>query len=243
MDPKNSTGTLEIIESILVDTTAAASLLAVTLLATGNSAHTLRDQVQRMGREPFEQERLQFFANRYGTAKRVRKVVYRDDPDAGQFSLAEVFEINGFLRRQPPMCVLNFPDSAVIDALRLPVNTPDAQMPSPLSLPHPCHIIHTFEVQSASLQPMAAPRLALESAGLRFSRRQKSLHKSWSMTLELSTLTGSVPPDQLAEHEKLVAQISRESAWSLNLPAGVTHPRPPHDFGQLPPPLRTCHPD
>jgi hypothetical protein len=233
MDSPGSNGTTEITESILVDTTGAASLLAVTVQSTGGSADALRHQVQSVGREKFEEERLQYFATRYVTAKRVRKVLYRDRPDVNEFTIAEVFEINGFFEKpKAGMCTFQLPGNAVIDALRLPAKAPDRQ--TPLFLPHPCHLIHTFEVHSSSLQPMAAPRLGLESACLRFNRRQKSLHKYWSMTLELSTLAGSVPPNQLGEHEKLVTQILQESAWSLTLPAGVTHLRPPHEFGQLP---------
>jgi hypothetical protein len=233
MHSSGSRGTSEITESILVDTTGAPSLLAVTVRATGSSADILRQQIERMGQEKFEQERLQYFANRYVTAKRIRKVLYRDRPKVNEFTIIEVFEINGFLKKpKAGMCTFQLPGNAILDTLRTVPKAEEQQ--KQLLLPHPSHLIHTFEVQSSSLQPMAAPRIGLESRCLRFNRRQKSLHKYWSMTFEFSTLASSIPPGQLGEHEELVARLSQESTWSLTLPAGVSHLRPPHEFGQLP---------
>ncbi|HKX63418.1 MAG TPA: hypothetical protein VJS65_16280, partial [Verrucomicrobiae bacterium] len=168
-------------------------------------------------------------------AKRQGKIRYRDQRDINELTIVEVFEINGFLKPDPQtgLCTFQLPGNAVIDALRLLVPPPDS--PTPVPLPHPGNLIHTFEVQAATLQPMAARRFALESPYLRFSRRQKSRHKYWSMTLELTTLGPEVPPHHRAAHEKLVAQISQESVWNLLLPAGIVHPRRPPDFGQLPP--------
>jgi hypothetical protein len=235
MDSECGTNTSEITESILLDTTTAASWLAVTVQATGASADALRQQLESPGREQFEQERLEYFAKRYASAKRQGKIRYRDQRDINELTIVEVFEINGFLKRDPKarLCTFQLPGNAVIDALKRPPPAPDS--PTPVPLPHPCDIIHTFEVQAATLQPMAAPRFALESAYLRFSRRQKSRHKYWSMTLNLTTLGPEVPPHHRAAHEKLVAQISQESVWNLLLPAGIVHPRRPPDFGQLPP--------
>jgi hypothetical protein len=235
MDSERGTNTSEITESILLDTTTAASWLAVTVQATGASADALRQQLESPGREQFEQARLEYFAKRYASAKRQGKIRYRDQPDINELTIVEVFEINGFLKRDPKarLCTFELPGNAVIDALRFPPPAPDS--PIPLPLLHPYDLIHTFEVQAATLQPMAAPRVALESPYLRFSRRQKSRHKYWSMTLNLTTLAPEVPPHHRAAHEKLVAQISQESVWHLLLPAGIVHPRRTSDFGHLPP--------
>ena len=228
----NQTGGYEIVESILLDTSGAPSLLAVTTRATGYRADALRQRLSAEGADPFAEERLQNCAKRYATAKRVGAVRHRDDREANELVMVEVFEISGFLGKhiEPNMCAFRLPGNLVTDALRLSGNSTVESR-----LPFPCNVTHTFEVHSTSLQPMAAPRLNINRPYLQFSRRQKSLHKYWSMTLSLSTLCEAVPPNLLAQHEKLVSQIAQESAWSLFMPVGVVHPRRPHDFGQLPP--------
>src|SRR5262245_30332580 len=82
----------EVTESILLDTAGGPSLLAVTVLATGQAASHLRDQFAGLGREKFEQERLDYFVRRYNAAKRLGRFQYRDDPTANEFVMVEVFE-------------------------------------------------------------------------------------------------------------------------------------------------------
>src|SRR5690349_1014995 len=101
MGAERSTSILEITESILLETSTLPSLLAVTVQATGASADKLRGHLESLGRERFEQERLQLFGRRYAFAKRAGKVHYRDQRDANVFNLAEIFEIQGFLKKQP----------------------------------------------------------------------------------------------------------------------------------------------
>ncbi len=231
---RSNSSTHEVAESILLDTAGGASLLAVTVRTTGEAASQLREQVARLGREKFEQERLDYFVKRYATAKRVGRLQHRDDPESNEFVMVEVFEVQGFLAKhsEPNLVTFSLPRTLVVEALKLP---PKMEGPLRVALPYPCSVTHTFEVQSPSLQPMAAPRLNLRRPYLEFSRRQKSVFKYWSVTLNLSTLSDAVPPNLVGAHGKLVEQISQESTWTLSMPRGVARPRQPHDFGRLPP--------
>lgn len=228
-----SANMFEVTESLLLDTTGAPSLLASTLRVTGIHADDYRQQIETGGVDRLAQERLKTFTSRYGNAKRVGSLKHHDNRSANEFLLAEVFEVNGFLaaHAQPELCVFRLPVSLVMEVLRLPERQ---SRRTPFALPHPCNIVHTFEIETASLQPMAAPRRSLESSYLQFNRRQKSLHKYWSMTLNLTTLTDAVPATQYSDHEKLVEQIWRESAWEISVPIGVSRPRQRSGFGELP---------
>lgn len=234
--PKNSTasGIFELTESILLDTTGGPSLLGVVVRATGSHAEALRLRLERSGLETLATERLQLHANRFTTAKRNGPLQYRDDRDSNQFCLAEVYEINGFLGRDqnPGKSSLFLPVNLVVDALRLPEKTPRQ---SPFALPYPLRIIHTIEIESASLQPMAVPRRSFESEYFQFSRRDKSLYRSWSMVLELTTLSDAVPAEDFADHEKLVKQVWRETLIGFSVPVGISRPFRRSDFGELPP--------
>ena len=199
-------GVYEIIESLLLDTTGAASLLAINLRLTGWHAELVRNQLEALGVEKFAEERLRIQSSRYGNAKRVGQMQYRDSRTKNVFLVTEVFEVNGFFaeHRKPGMCAFNIPVSPVLESLRLPNST---SRKSPLALPYRSNIVHTLEIESVSLQPMAAPRFSIDSPHLRFNRRQKSLHKYWSVTLQLETWADAVAPSAYPEHRKLVERI------------------------------------
>jgi Domain of Unknown Function with PDB structure (DUF3857)/Transglutaminase-like superfamily len=229
-DQKN---TYELTESLLLDTTGAPSILGIVLRTTGGHAEALRQKFETLGPDKIAQERLQIWTQRFVKAQRAGLLQHRDNRAANEFVLTEVFEVSGFLsdHPEPGMCTFRLPGNLVVDVLRLPEK---GTRRTPFALPFPCEIIHTVEVESAALQPMAAPRCSLSSPYVQFSRRQKSLYKYWSMTLNLTTLADAVPASEFDEHEKLVEQIWKESNWGLFMPMGVSHPRRRQDFGELP---------
>lgn len=91
----------EIKETLFLDTTGAPSILAVLVTANGPHAERLRHQFADQRREDIEKDRLQICANRFMNAQRSGPMEIRDDRDANQFLIAEVFEVNGFLLASP----------------------------------------------------------------------------------------------------------------------------------------------
>ncbi len=138
------------------------------------------------------------------------------------------------------MCTFSPPPSIVLDALRLPEKT--IRRHCPFALPYPLHIIHVLEVESASLRPMAFPRRSVESEYFRVECREKSLYRSWSQIIELSTLAEAIAPGDFPEHEKLVQQVADRTAMVLSMPVGVLHPFRRPEFGDLPPQIRPLKP-
>jgi hypothetical protein len=98
-------------ESVLLDTSGAPSLLAITLRAEGSQAEILRQQLKKAGVEEMAKQRLQIVLNRFGNAKRTGSLQFRDDRALNQFVLAEVFEISPFLSPHPnnKMCRFQLP--------------------------------------------------------------------------------------------------------------------------------------
>ncbi len=223
----------ELRESILADTTGEASLLGVVVVAKGRHAELLRIQFETIGAAQVAKDRLANCQQRFFEATRVGELEYRDDRAANEFVIAETYEINRFLVGQPGAgtCRFALPENVVVNALPLPDKEPRR---TPFALPFPCHLIHTVELEAASLRPVNAQRTNLGNRLLRFERRQRSLHGFWSTTFTMTTLDDSVAPGLLEDHRKLVEEIYRESGWQITLPIGNRRPRSRRDFGQLP---------
>jgi len=226
-------GSYELTETILLDTTGAPSLLSVIVRAEGAHAETLRQQMESIGPDEMARERLQVCTSRFVNAKRLGKLQYRDDRERNEFFLADVFEINGFLAAcpEPGYCVVPTPANLPVSVLQLPEKT---SRRTPFALPYPCEIAHTIEVQSPSFQPMAGPRSDLLNKYLRFNRRQKSLYGRWSMTVSLATLADAVAPADIEDHRKMIERIWHESLGQLTVPVGVPRPSRKRGFGDLP---------
>lgn len=222
-------------ESILLDTTGSPSHLAVIVQARGSTADDFRRQFETLGAGRIAEQRLQHFNQRYKSAQRIGSMQHRDNREAGTFEIAEVYQIDGFLFSGPRHGLTSFvaPDSHPLELIRFPQKSARRQA---LSLPYPCRVTHTIEIESPSLQPMSRPRLEISSPCFAFAKREKSLHRSWSSTTTLTFLRDTVPPELFAEHEKLVARIAKETSVTISLPIGVAAPYRRRDFGELPPP-------
>ncbi len=230
-------GVYHVKETILLDTTGADSLLSVLLTARGYYADMLRAQFANQGVEKVAKERLHSCAIRFGNARRSGELVYRDNPAANEFVVAEVFAINGFLHADeiPGRCRLVFPNNLVGGALAMPE---PGDRRNPFTLPYPCHIGHQIEIQSGVLAPISMQRSRVESEFVKFTRSHKSLSGFLSMTLNLTTTAAAVPPGSVNKHRDIVGEIWQESTWQLRVPIGHSHPSRRRDFGALPSPAR-----
>jgi len=224
----------EIKETILLDTTGKASLLGVKIRATGRFADALRNQIAVTPIDKVEIERLQECKTRFIGLTRSEPLQHQDDRPSNQFFLAGEFAIDGLLVPHPDsgFCTFHAPTSAIFSVVQLP---PTEARRAPFALPHPCEIVHTLEIESSTVQPMAVaiPRDHKETAFIRFSRREKSVWGTWSMTLSLTTLADSVPAPSLQEHRQALDEIWRQSGSSLSFPTGYPHPRKRSNFGKL----------
>jgi hypothetical protein len=223
----------ELTESILLDTSGAWSLLAVVVAARGSPAGVLRRELEREGLEGLAKKRLRDCADRFSNARRAGPLEYRDDPEANEFFLAEIFEIKGFLVPDPKskQYKLDLANDHIANFLKAPGAGPRRTL---FALPHPCNIMHTVELHSVALPPAVVQQRSVETGYLQFNRLRKTLAGNWTMTLSLSTLASAVPPEDLDEHRETLQEIREQSAWSLLVPAGDSRPRQRGDFGALP---------
>jgi hypothetical protein len=230
-------GTCELKESLLLDTAGAPSLLGVVLTAKGFQAEMLRHDLEQRGAEGLAKERLRVCTSRFFHASRVAECEIRDDREANEFVLAEVFEVEGFLgpSQSPGFCSVTLRENLVLTTLPMLEHLPDGPpRRTPLALPYPCNIVHTIEVHNPALRPFSNPRSAVESPFLKFSRNHRSLMGYWSVTLTLTTLTDAVPADRVDEYQRTLEEVWQESMWSLHTEIGYPPPRRRSDFGSLP---------
>jgi hypothetical protein len=231
----------ELRETILLDTSGAASHLSVLVRAQGFYADSLRRQLAAQGAAELARERLKLYVTRFNKAERVGSLEYRDDRAANEFLLAEVFEINGFLTRgaRPGLSRFVFPANLVAGTLAMPDKK---ARQAPFALPYPCNLVQILEIQTDTQKQGKMDRLPVGDEFVTFNRTME-MRRGWlRLTLNLSTLTDAVPPKKLEDYRAKLAQILQTSAWNYTCPAGHSHPRRRSDFGALPPPPRPAAP-
>src|SRR5262249_3925254 len=140
-------GTFEMKDSFLLDTAGHPSYLGVTVTAKGVYAEQLRAEFETAGSAEISKKRLLACANRFYRAARVGEIQWRDDREKNEFVIAEVFEIEGFLRKQANSCLFEIRSEAAA-ALRVP---PQIARRDPFSLPYPCHQTHIVEIDFQGL--------------------------------------------------------------------------------------------
>jgi hypothetical protein len=234
-DGSHRSSVYELNESILLDTSGSWSWLAVVVVARGNHAGALRQQLANEGLEAFAKKRLRRCAERFSQARRVGSLQYRDDRAANEFFLAEIFEIKDFLTLDPKTkwYKLEIANDYIANLLGAPEAGPRR---APFALPHPCNIVHTIELHSIALPPAVVQQRTVASDYLHFTRLRKTLAGYWTMILTVSTRADAVPPESLDEHRQTIREIRTQSTWSLLVPPGDPRPRERGDFGALPNP-------
>jgi len=220
-------------ESILLDTSGAWSWLGVVVAARGGPAEELRQEVEQEGLEALAAKRLRRCVERFGKAKRIGALEYRDDRAANEFFLAEIYEIKSFLTLDPQSkwYKLDIANDYASNFLKMPER---GQRRTPFALPHPCNIIHTIELHSVALPPAEIQQESVETGYVHFTRLRKTRAGCWTLKLTLSTLADAVPPESLEEHRKTIREIGAQSAWSILVPPGDPRPRERSDFAVLP---------
>jgi hypothetical protein len=230
----------ELRETILLDTSGGASLIAMVVRAEGEQAERLRHQFETMGVEEVAKQELQYCANRFAKATRVGLLKYRDDRIANHFFTAQVFEINGFLglmanRKQ---CQFKIPSSWITNTLQKPE---EKERRTPFNLPYPFQITHIVDVESPTItnafRQTIGPRCSLQSEFVQFNRVKKTSNGYWMTTFSLNVIADSVPVNQLGKHREFVENVWKESLFHLFLPVGYSRPRQPRGFGELPAPV------
>src|SRR6185369_4712952 len=221
--------------SFLVDTTGDPSFLAVTVTAKGFYAENLRMEFASESLETISKRRLQACVQKYFEARRVGQLQYRDDREANEFVVAELFEINSFLLgdENSDVCWLQIQSSALIGMLPAP---PLAPRRTPLALPYPCKVVHVVEVEAMGLSVAVLPAAKMRNEFFEFSSTSRGVRKFVSATFTLTMLTDAVAPQRLAEYKKQVERVVPMFSVQLPLPLGHPRPRKRGDFGTLPPP-------
>jgi len=226
-------GTLEVKETLLLDTTGQPSCLAVVMTARGGPADALRFEFENEGIEAVAKKRLQQCANRFSTASRLAPLQYRDDRLRNEFVVAEGFEINGFLKLLPggQAYAFGLQGQAAAGVFALPAAGPRRE---PFALPFPCSQTHVIEIESGGAPKVAMPPAQIGNEFLTFGRRCKALRHYLRLTFFVDVLAESLPAARVAAHRKMVEQIWSAASIQFRIPRGHGRPRKREGFGLLP---------
>jgi hypothetical protein len=226
-------GSFETKESFLLDTIGKSSYVALLITATGFHADEWRSQFVSEGIDAVAKKRQQMCANRYSKATRVGQLQFRDNRELNEVLVAEVFEVEGFLKLEGDRNHCHFfVQNPAASMLVLPSAAPRR---FPFGLPFPCNQVHTIELEFTGLSSISIPPYEADNEFFRFSRRTKCLPKYLRLTFSLETLADSVPPKAVPGHRKQVEAAWTASSFQIRLPVGYARLRKRDDFGALPP--------
>jgi hypothetical protein len=223
-------GTYELKDSFLLDTAGSPSYMGVVVTAKGIYADQLRAEFETAGSAAISKNRLLACANRFYKAARVGEMQWRDDREKNEFLIADVFEIDGFLRKQASSCFFEI-RSEVAGALRVP---PQIIRRDPFGLPYPCHQTHIVEIDFQGLDFVKIHPYESNSKFFALTRQVRSVQKYLKATFTVKTLMDVVPANEISEHRKQVETAFRASGFVLQLPLGYARMRKRGDFGALP---------
>lgn len=223
-------GTFEMKDSFLLDTAGRPSYLSVTVTAKGVYAEQLRAEFETAGSVEVSKRRLQACANRFYKAARAGEMQWRDDREKNELVIAEVFEIDGFLRKQANSCLFEIRSEAGA-ALRLP---PQIVRRDPFGLPYPCHQTHIVEIDFQGLDFVKIHAYESNSKFFTLTRQVKSVQKYLKATFTVRMLADVVPAKEIGEHRKQVETAWRACGFVLQLPLGYARMRKRDTFGALP---------
>jgi hypothetical protein len=208
----------------------------VAVRAEGVQADQLRNEFQAHSQEELNQRNLQRCADRFGWARRVRRLKFHDDRVKNRFFMAEIFEIHKFMRTtaDPKKWSFETPSHWIKKTLTQPDPTPRR---SPFALSHPCQILHSIEIRTPSVGTTMnlplEPKVSVDSEFVQFWRRRRVGSGSWTMEFSLTTCADAVPPEKIAKHQRDVQQIWNAAVCQLTLPRGVKKPAAGPEFGEL----------
>ena len=227
----------ELHETMLLDTTGADCRVSAVTRAIGTYAETLRRQFAVTKMEDISRDRLQIYANRYGHAKRVEPLKFRDDRELNQFTIVEVIDINRCFQAHERPGTVGFPIPTWWLRSTLPVPA-KGERRNPFALPFPCQLVHIVDIEFPSFQPALAPRYVSRGKYLNFQRTCRVGHQFWVMTFTLEVTTDFVPPEEIKKYRETAEEIWKASAINLLMPAGQARVRQKKGFGELPSPPR-----
>jgi hypothetical protein len=223
----------ELNESFLLDTAGDWSWYGVVVAARGAQAEALRQELETEGLEALAEKRLRECVRRFGNARRIGNLEYRDDRAANEFFLSEIFEIKEFMTLDAKNKWFKFEltNDYAINFLKRP--DPGLRR-TPFALPHPCNVIHRIELHSTSLAPAVLQQRHVDSEFVHFTRMRRTLAGNWTMTLHFATRTDAVLPEELDKHRQAMEKIRDQCVWSILLPVGDPRPHERSDFARMP---------
>jgi transglutaminase-like putative cysteine protease len=226
----------DIRETILLDTRKAPSTVAVCVNATGQQADSFRREINSTGVEGLAKRRAQIYTGRFGQATRQGTITYRDDRERNIFCFAEIYEIDGFLRRSRDthFCVFQTPRHLVNELFHVPETEPSRL--DDWWIPYPCDLNHRIEVYFSTKLNVEADTRKLDDSFLEFSREVWAQNGCFVLDLQLSVLKKSVPANCLDAYRENLKQIMQCTSWQLRLAEDHPAPQRPAGFGELPPP-------
>ena len=227
-------GSYDVKESMILCTSGGNSFLAVVITRTGAQADAARNEFVNRGIDAMAKDRLQFCANRFSRAGRIRALECRDDRDANEFVLAEAFEVVTPIRvdRETKSCLFQIRSDIAAQL----VHPGLATRRYPLALPFPVHWTHTVEIEFAGLNGISLPFFQVGNSYFTFGRRCRNWPNFLKVSFSLETLKDSIPPGKLDEHRKNVESVYEAGVIHLRLPLGYSTSRRRADFGALPAP-------
>lgn len=230
---KRSGGKYELKETVLLDTgRSGVSLVEIRLRTEEWHADNLRRAWLARGAEEFAREREEQAQRRYGRARRLGELRWRDDRARNVWELVETFEIGEVvdLGEGGERALFDVPVNLVVQSFLLPEDKPRR---GPWDMPYPMEVAHEIVVKSPSLGLGSGPRRRWSEPEFEATLEGSRVKGMWTNRVRFRVGMAEIPAERVAGYRRRLGGLFRDLSWRLYLPWGQPRGRRGEGFGEL----------
>lgn len=203
------------------------------LCATGFEAERLRLWRAAKGPERFAEERLQLATKRYGKTARVGSLQWRDDRDRDVCELVDTFEIRSVMTvsEDRKRVIYDVPFSFALQIAPLPEEKPRR---TAWALAEGMEFRHRVVLHARSMGYRGKFSRKWVNSWFTATAEDVRPPGEWSRCIRMHVTGKQVPPEELPEYRRVLADVYRVAGWRIFLPRQGSKPSLPKDLGQLP---------
>ena len=222
-------------ETIDLDTRRGKpSAVELRLWAEGFQAENLRRTRLAQGAEGFSNERLKQAQRRFGKAKRIGALEWRDDRERNVCELAEAFEITDVVNagERGLRATYDVPLNTVVQFFVVPEDKPRR---GPWNMPFPLEIRHMITTRSKAMGAIKLRRRKWSAPEFTAMLDEPRLSGEWTKAARFIVNAGEIGADRIGAYRQQLSDYFKATTWRLYLSWDQPRTEMGAGFGKLPP--------
>lgn len=229
-------------ETIRLDTRRGEpSTVEQRLWLEGFQAENLRQTRLAQGTEDFANERLKQAQRRFGKAKRIGSLQWRDDRDRNVCEMVETFQVSDIINagERGERATYDVPPSVVVQTFAIPEDKPRR---GPWNMPFPLEIRHALVLESSDMGVREDRRRRWSTPEFTATLDELQLSGEWTKVSRFVVNAPEIGAERLGDYRRKLADFFKATSWRIYLAWGKSSKSPEAGFGKLRPPAPDATP-